>query len=89
MPRSNEDYTLADVVRDALQGYRRRFKITNPDSHFKDEDDRGFLIELGDYEVDRKSEHEMLTVAGLLLFGCRRAIREWPGRPSTYAFAKT
>ncbi len=75
-----DDYTLDDLDHGSLKSYRQRFQNANPDHAFNNSDDREFLIDLGAYAVDRRTRKEGLTVAGLLLFGRQRAIREWRGR---------
>lgn len=73
-------YTLDDLDPDALARYRRRFQTETPGSPWNGYDDLLFLQKLGAHRRDRNTGREGITVAGLLLFGTREALREWRGR---------
>ena len=75
-----EHYTLDDLDLSALKAYRQRYIVINPESPFNDGDNQSFLSDLGCYAVDRSSGKSGLTLAGLLLFGKQRAIKERRGR---------
>ncbi len=70
------NFTLDDLDRPSLQQYRQRFASHMPTHPWLGEDDRGLLIKLGGWRLDRNSGVEGLTVAGLLMFGTNEAIRE-------------
>ena len=73
-------YTLDDLDLGALARYRRRYQTENPGSPWNGYDDLPFLQKLGAHRRDRNTDREGITVAGLLLFGTREALREWRGR---------
>lgn len=73
-------FTLNDLDPNALAKYRRMHQTYNPTSPWNTYDDQHFLQAIGGYGRDRESGTEGVTVAGLLCFGTREAIREWRGR---------
>lgn len=73
-------YTLDDLDREALAGYRRQFQTANPTSAWNRYDDIRFLQAIGGYRLDRERSEEGITVAGLLLLGMPEAIRAWRTR---------
>lgn len=73
-------YTLDDLDLDALTRYRRRYQTEDPGSPWNGYDDLRFLQALGAHRRDRQTGQEGFTVAGLLLFGSREALRDWRGR---------
>lgn len=73
-------YALNDLDADALARYRRRFQTQNPGSPWNGYDDLLFLQKLGGHRRDRQTGEEGFTVAGLLLFGTREALRDWRSR---------
>jgi len=73
-------YTLGDLDLDAFTRYRRRYQTEDPGSPWNGYDDLRFLQALGAHRRDRQTGQEGLTVAGLLLFGTREALRDWRGR---------
>ncbi len=74
------DYGWADLDRDTFAGYRRRYQNRAPASAWNGYDDQDFLRKIGGFEHDRETGEEALTVAGLLMFGTREALRRWRGR---------
>jgi ATP-dependent DNA helicase RecG len=73
-------FTLADLDKDTLARYRRRFQTQDPASPWNGYDDKRFLQAIGGYGKNRDSGEEGITVAGLLLAGSSEAIREWRSR---------
>ena len=71
-----EHYTMADIDKETLRKYRQIFEIRNDGHVWNPLDDKAFLEQLGGYNRDRRTGVEGLTVAGLLMFGTGRAIRE-------------
>lgn len=71
-----EDYTMDDIDPTSLEQYRIMFKTSNPEHIWNGLDNKEFLRQLGGYVVDRKTDTESLTMAGLLMFGKGLPIRE-------------
>lgn len=71
-----DSFSLKDLDEESLKGYRNRFASRSPDHPWLVEDDKGLLIKLGGWRVDRKSNTKGLTVAGLLMFGKMESIRD-------------
>ena len=67
---------MADIDKETLRKYRQIFEIRNDGHVWNPLDDKAFLEQLGGYNRDRRTGVEGLTVAGLLMFGTGRAIRE-------------
>lgn len=75
-----DGYALADLDLDALARYRRRYQTEHPGSPWNGYDHLRFLQALGAHRRDRQTGGEGFTVAGLLLFGTREALRDWRSR---------
>lgn len=73
-------FKLDDIDRDALARYRRLDQTLHPGEPRNTYDDPRFLTAIGGYGCERGTQKEGLTVAGLLLLGTDRAIREWRSR---------
>lgn len=71
-----EKFTIKDIDSETLSGYRNMFRVTNNDHPYNTLDDKEFLIKLGGYKEDRKSNIEGITLAGLLMFGKETSILE-------------
>ena len=71
-----ENYTMDDIDLHALHSYRNRFEIKNQDHAFNLLNDKDFLRNLGGYTVDRTTNREGLTLAGLMMFGKGLPVRE-------------
>ncbi len=71
-----ENYTMDDIDVPTLSAYRNRFRTANPDHVWNDYSDKEFLLNMGGYTVDRNTQREGLTLAGLLMFGKGLPIRE-------------
>lgn len=71
-----EYYTMDDIDSETLRKYRQVFEIRNDGHVWNPLDDKAFLEQLGGYNRDRKTGVEGLTVAGLLMFGTGKSIRE-------------
>ena len=71
-----EDYNINDIDSDTLKQYRNRFLAHKPDHVFNGYSDEEFLLSLGAIREDRKRKVKELTVAGLLMFGKGRIVRE-------------
>lgn len=70
------EFNLDDIDKDALARYRRLDQNLHPGEPRNTYDDVRFLTAIGGYGCDRGTGKEGLTVAGLLLLGTDRAIRE-------------
>jgi len=71
-----QHYTMDDIDPTTLKHYRQMFLTKNPDHVFNNLDDKEFLKQLGGYTVNRETQEEGLTMAGLLMFGKGLPIRE-------------
>ncbi|WP_152054586.1 RNA-binding domain-containing protein [Aliarcobacter butzleri] len=71
-----EKFSINDIDSETLSGYRNMFRVTNNDHPYNTLDDKEFLIKLGGYKEDRKSNIEGITLAGLLMFGKETSILE-------------
>lgn len=71
-----ENYTMDDIDKPTLNAYRNRFNIANPDHVWSDYSDKEFLLNMGGYIIERNTQREGLTLAGLLMFGKGLSIRE-------------
>ena len=71
-----EKFSINDIDSETLSGYRNMFRVTNNDHPYNTLDDKEFLIKLGGYKEDRKSNIEGITLAGLLMFGKETSIFE-------------
>lgn len=71
-----EHYGMDDVDEQSLREYRQEFRDENMDHPWNKCDDKMFLKNLGGYVVERGTEREGLTLAGLLMFGKGLSIRE-------------
>jgi len=69
-------YTMDDIDDTTLKHYRQIFLTSNPDHVFNNLDDKEFLRQLGGYIVNRETQEEGLTMAGLLMFGKGLSVRE-------------
>ena len=71
-----KNYTIEDIDKDALAGYRQLFKVSHPDHPWHTLSDIELLRMLGGYRRDRQTGEEGFTVAGLLMFGKTQAITD-------------
>jgi len=71
-----EYYDMNDIDKETLKKYRQIFEVRNEGHVWNSFDDKRFLEELGGYRKDRKTNVEGLTLAGLLMFGTGRVVRE-------------
>lgn len=71
-----EYYNIDDIDKETLRKYRQIFEIRNEGYVWNSLDDKLFLERLGGYRKDRREEKEGLTLAGLIMFGDRLAIRD-------------
>ena len=69
-------FAFVDLDTTSLKTYRNVFSAKRMDHPWNGLDDQEFLAQLGGWRKDRESGAEGLTVAGLLMFGQHRAIRE-------------
>jgi ATP-dependent DNA helicase RecG len=69
-----ENFDMVDLDAESLRAYRQRFASREPDHPFLAFDDKEFLYRLGGWHRDRKTGHEGVTIAGLLMFGKERSI---------------
>lgn len=71
-----DGFTLDDIDAQSLKQYRQVFTNRQPDHPWNAEDDKTFLTKLGGWRCERKTNHEGLTLAGLLMFGKWESIRD-------------
>jgi len=71
-----QNFGLKDLDEESLKSYRQRFASRSPDHPWLNEDTKEFLIKLGGWRIDRKSNEEGLTIAGLLMFGRMESIKD-------------
>ena len=71
-----DGFTMNDIDMPSLRQYRQLFTNRSPDHPWNAEDDKSFLVKLGGWRNDRKTNHEGLTIAGLLMFGKWESIRD-------------
>ena len=71
-----KNYSIDDIDKEALAGYRQLFKGSNPDHPWHTLNDLELLRMLGGYRKDRQTGEEGFTVAGLLMFGKTQAITD-------------
>ena len=64
-----ENYTMDDIDLDTLHSYRNFFRVANQDHPWNDVNDKTFLIKLNGYYINRSTNKEGLTAAGLMMFG--------------------
>ena len=69
-------FTFEDIEKTSLTAYRQQFRSTKPDHPFLSQNDRDFLLSIGGWTRCRETGEEGLTMAGLLMFGKLRSIRE-------------
>lgn len=72
-----EGYTMDDIDPETLKAYRILFSTQNPEHIWNIDDDKAFLTHLGGYTVDRRTQKEGLTPAGLLMFGKGLPVRDY------------
>ncbi len=71
-----DGFTMDDIDMPSLRQYRQLFTNRSPDHPWNSEDDKSFLTKLGGWRNDRKTNHEGITIAGLLMFGKWESIRD-------------
>jgi ATP-dependent DNA helicase RecG len=64
-----ERYGFDDIDENTFKAYRNQFKATKPDHPWLDLDDKEFLRSIGGWKLNRETNTESLTIAGLLMFG--------------------
>lgn len=64
-----EGYTMDDFDANSLKQYRQILSSSKPGHPWLALDDIEFLKQLGGYRIDRKTQKEGPTVAGILMFG--------------------
>ncbi len=69
-----EHFSMADLDPETLSAYRNLFRSNHPTHPFLAGDDKTLLGQLGGWTKDRQTGTEGVTLAGLLMFGKRRAI---------------
>ncbi len=79
-----KNYTIEDIDKEALAGYRQLFKVSHPDHPWHTLNDLELLRMLGGYRKDRQTGEEGFTVAGLLMFGKTQAITDVECMPHFY-----
>jgi len=77
-------FTLADLDTVSLRQYRQRALVAKVDHPWLRFEDRELLERLGAWRQDRASGESGLTLAGLLMFGLDRAIRDAHGAPAYF-----
>lgn len=71
-----EHYDMNDIDLDTLHRYRTLFQFRNEGHVWNVVDDKTFLKNLGGYFIDRATDKEGLTMAGLMMFGKGLSIQE-------------
>lgn len=71
-----DDFTINDLDPDSLRAFRNDFAASKPRHPYLTFDVKDLLEHLGGWKVDRKTKREGLTLAGLLMFGKWKSIRE-------------
>ena len=71
-----ENYTLDDLDRNSLKAYRQMFANRQPEHPWNSLEDKEFLRMLGAWRIDRYSNKQGLSRAGLLMFGQLVSIQE-------------
>ncbi|MDQ3692604.1 MAG: putative DNA binding domain-containing protein [Chloroflexota bacterium] len=74
------NYGWQDIDPVTFSRYRQRFNVANPGAVEAGMADQEFLEAMNGHRRDRHTGDEGLTVAGLLMFGKDRSIREWRSR---------
>lgn len=69
-------FDIDDLDRAALTNYRNRFQTRDPTSPWNGYDDWKFLKAISGLRRDRSKNKEVLTTAGLLMFGLPESVRE-------------
>ena len=64
-----EGYDMNDFDHNSLRQYRQIFLSSKPAHPWLVMDDKEFLIQLGGYRIDRKTQKEGPTLAGILMLG--------------------
>lgn len=71
-----EGYTLDDIDKESLRGFRQLFMNMKPTHPWTEDDDLTLLKHVNAYGKDRVSGKEGLTLVGLLMFGKYNAITD-------------
>ncbi|MBQ9255038.1 MAG: putative DNA binding domain-containing protein [Bacteroidales bacterium] len=71
-----EHYDMNDIDMDTLHRYRTLFQYRNDGHVWNEVDDKIFLKNLGGYIIDRVTNKEGLTMAGLMMFGKGLSVQE-------------
>jgi ATP-dependent DNA helicase RecG len=69
-------FGMEDLDLQSLYQYRQRFASHKPTHPWLSEDDKGFLVKLGGWKLNRDTGRSGLTVAGMLMFGREETLRE-------------
>ncbi len=79
-----EHYTISDLDPTSIEQFRRLFISSRPGHPWHVLGDLELLKKIGAYRVDRKTNVEGITVAGLLMFGKDSSIREQEALPNYF-----
>ena len=71
-----EHFDMNDIDIDTLHRYRTLFQYRNEGHVWNEVDDKTFLKNLGGYIIDRATDKEGLTMAGLMMFGKGLSVQE-------------
>ena len=71
-----ENFSMDDLDQASISAYRNEFRSSNPGHPWLTNDDKQMLIDLGGWAVKRENKAEGPTLAGVLMFGKWRSIRE-------------
>lgn len=69
------NFSAEDLDLDSVKAYRQEFKVFKPDHVINSLDDIPFLEKIGAWGKDRQTRHHGPTIAGLLMFGTFRSIK--------------
>lgn len=69
-------YNFDDIDIDSFKAYRNRLASLKPDHPYNTAENLDFMRKVGGWRIDRISNEEGLTLAGLLMFGRHEALHE-------------
>ncbi len=79
-----ENYSLADLDQTTIRQFRQLFSSSKPGHPWHALEDVELLRKVGAYRIERKTQKEGITLAGLLMFGKEESIREQEALPDYF-----